>query len=96
MICTRTPTEGNSLIWWKENQDKYPLLSKLARSYLAIQGISVPSELVFSTLRDIVSAQQAALSPECGHVDFLKNEFETLNEAKHNWDKTLKNKGDSF
>ena len=59
----------NPLVWWKAHQDKFPLLARLARKYLGIPGTSVPSERVFSTVGDVVSAQRAALKAE--HVDSL-------------------------
>ena len=34
--------------WWKDNSDKYWRLSVLARRYLAVLSISVPSERIFS------------------------------------------------
>ncbi|KAI4810851.1 hypothetical protein KUCAC02_013779 [Chaenocephalus aceratus] len=55
------------LVWWKEHQYEYPLLSHLAKRYLCIPGTSVSSERVFSTAGDIVTAQRSALLPE--HVD---------------------------
>ncbi|XP_034038593.1 zinc finger BED domain-containing protein 1-like [Thalassophryne amazonica] len=60
---------GNPLSWWKEHQTEYPLLSRLAKTYLCIPGTSVSSERVFSTAGDIVTAQRSALNPE--HVDQL-------------------------
>lgn len=59
---------GNVLMWWKEQVD-LPLLSKLARSYLSIPATSIPSERVFSTAGDIVTAQRSLLLSE--HVDQL-------------------------
>uniref|UniRef100_A0A3B3XPC0 Uncharacterized protein n=1 Tax=Poecilia mexicana TaxID=48701 RepID=A0A3B3XPC0_9TELE len=53
------------LVWWKEHQYEYPLLSHLAKRYLCIPGTSVSS--VFSTAGDIITAQRSALLPE--HVD---------------------------
>ncbi len=57
------------LNWWRENRSKYPLLSPLAKAYLSIPATSVPSERVFSTAGDIVTAQRSQLLPEI--VDML-------------------------
>lgn len=57
------------LVWWKDHQYEYPLLSHLAKRYLCIPGTSVSSERVFSTAGDIITAQRSALLPE--HVDQL-------------------------
>lgn len=61
--------EGNPLNWWKGNQEKYPTLAKLAKSFLCIPGTSTPSERLFSVAGNIVSKKRASLSPE--HVDML-------------------------
>ncbi|XDV11106.1 hypothetical protein PO909_000131, partial [Leuciscus waleckii] len=37
------------LVWWKEHQYQYPLMSKLAKRDLCVPGTSVSSERVFST-----------------------------------------------
>ena len=66
----------NPLLWWMQNQFRFPLLSRMAKLYLAIPATSVPSERVFSTAGDIVTASRACLKP--GHVDkliFLKKNF---------------------
>lgn len=57
---------GDVLQWWK-NQVDLPLLSALAKSYLSMPATSVPSERVFSTAGDIVTAQRSLLHPD--HVD---------------------------
>jgi hypothetical protein len=59
------------LIWWKERQADFPLLSQSARVWLCIPSTSssVPSERVFSTAGDIVTAQRSALSGD--NVDKL-------------------------
>ena len=59
---------GDVLQWWKKQVD-LPLLSALAKSYLCIPATSVPSERVFSTAGDIVTAQRSLLHPD--HVDQL-------------------------
>ncbi|XP_039607958.1 E3 SUMO-protein ligase ZBED1-like [Polypterus senegalus] len=60
---------GNALYWWKGHQSDFPLLAKLAKTYLCIPGTSVPSEWVFSTAGDILNSQRSVLSPE--HMDQL-------------------------
>lgn len=67
--CPGIPVNCSALDWWKENQGKFPLLTVLAKKYLCIPGTSVPSELVFSTAGDILTAQRANLKSK--HVDML-------------------------
>ncbi|XP_053551460.1 E3 SUMO-protein ligase ZBED1-like [Bombina bombina] len=59
--------EGNPLSWWKGNQEKYPALAKLAKSYLCIPGTSTPSERLFSAAGNITSKKRASL----GHVNIF-------------------------
>ncbi|KAL3872287.1 hypothetical protein ACJMK2_040221 [Sinanodonta woodiana] len=59
----------NPLMWWKVNETSFPLLAKLAKMLLTIPATSVPSERVFSTAGDVVSAQRASLTGE--NVDIL-------------------------
>lgn len=67
--CPGIPVNCSALDWWRENQGKFPLLAMLAKIYLCIPGTSVPSERVFSTAGDIVTAQRANLKSK--HVDML-------------------------
>eukprot|EP00063_Salmo_salar_P052190 XP_014027025.1 PREDICTED: zinc finger BED domain-containing protein 4-like isoform X1 [Salmo salar] len=70
------PLDGDPLAWWKSNECKYPHIAMMARCYLAVPGTSDPSERVFSTAEDIVTAKRSSLSPD--NVDiliFLKNNF---------------------
>ena len=63
------PLSAAPLLWWKLNCHKCPLIAKAARIILCVPATSVPSERVFSTARDIVTAQRASLSPD--NVDAL-------------------------
>ncbi|KAM9420246.1 E3 SUMO-protein ligase ZBED1-like [Salvelinus alpinus] len=68
------PVDGAPLARWKSNECKYPHIAMMARCYLAVPGTSAPSERVFSTAGDIVTAKRSTLSPD--YVDiliFLKN-----------------------
>ena len=66
---SRAKMEANPIDWWGARSHKYPILARVACSYLIIQGTSVASERVFSTTGDLVSAQRACLLPE--NVDKL-------------------------
>ena len=61
--------DANPLGWWKEHDKMYPRFATLARRYMAVPGTSVPSERVFSTAGDIVTASRSCLTPE--NVDIL-------------------------
>ena len=64
------------LKWWKERSFYFPYLSNLVKSRLCIPATSVPSERVFSTAGDIVSAQRASLKPDMVDIlIFLKKNF---------------------
>lgn len=41
---TPLPLTGNPLSWWKDHEQEYPQLSKVARSFLCIPGTSVSAE----------------------------------------------------
>lgn len=55
---------GNHLEWWKKHEIYYAILSHLAKLYLGISATSVPSERVFSSAGDLITAQRATLKPE--------------------------------
>nr|XP_057922488.1 E3 SUMO-protein ligase ZBED1-like [Doryrhamphus excisus] len=58
------PLSSCPLKWWRENCGQYPLLSYLAKACLSVPATCVPSERIFSTAGDIVSAQRSQLLPE--------------------------------
>ena len=52
------------LAWWRENESRFPLLSKIAKKYLCIAATSVASERVFSTSGYIVNPRRNKLKAE--------------------------------
>ena len=55
---------SNPLNWWKLNQDRLPILAKLAKRFLGISASSVPCERLFSTAGNIITETRSRLSPE--------------------------------
>ncbi|XP_069102962.1 E3 SUMO-protein ligase ZBED1-like [Argopecten irradians] len=58
------PLKADPLKWWKDNGYFFPLLSHLSMRRLCIPATSVPSERVFSTAGDIITAQRGALNSD--------------------------------
>ena len=51
------------LIWWKNNQTKFPILSKIARDYLAMQASSFLLERGLSSSGFTVTDMRSRLHP---------------------------------
>ena len=69
MSSPQIDAEDEPLVWWKANCKMYPMLSKLARKYLAVCATNSPSERIFSSSGHIVNSLRANLNPE--KVDML-------------------------
>ena len=52
------------LLWWKNNQAKYRLLSAVALHLLCIPATSAPSERVFSVAGLTIAKDRARLAPQ--------------------------------
>jgi hypothetical protein len=50
------------LTYWNNNKERYPILSKMARNYLAIPSTSVGCEEMFSKANDLVTNKRNNLS----------------------------------
>ena len=62
--CSFIPVTENPLEWWVSRQFKYPKLSTLAQSLLAVPRTSVPAERIFSAAGALVTARRSNLSPD--------------------------------
>jgi zinc finger BED domain-containing protein 1 (E3 SUMO-protein ligase ZBED1) len=72
----------NPYMWWRERAANYPLLSVVARKWLAVPASSAASERMFSSAGLTVSKKRTRLKTD--HVStlvFLKTAWPTL-EAK--------------
>ncbi len=54
---------SDPIAWWRDNQARFPLLSKVGRKYMTICATSAPSERVFSKAGNIVSPLRSSLKP---------------------------------
>jgi hypothetical protein len=50
------------MTFWKFNRYSYPILSAMARDFLAIQASSVPSERAFSAGANLVSKKRCSMT----------------------------------
>ncbi|CAG5100650.1 Similar to Zbed4: Zinc finger BED domain-containing protein 4 (Mus musculus) [Cotesia congregata] len=60
--CGLIGPQQDPLIWWRQEKNKYPRLSLMARRYLGIPSTSSESERLFFTAGDIVSDKRTSLS----------------------------------
>ncbi|XP_065645229.1 E3 SUMO-protein ligase ZBED1-like [Hydra vulgaris] len=64
MFSAMPATKQPVLEFWRDNKDKFPLLSEAARKLLCIPASSAPCERIFSAGGNIVSAKKTKLQPE--------------------------------
>jgi|GraSoiStandDraft_24_1057298.scaffolds.fasta_scaffold25211_2 hypothetical protein len=70
----------NPFEWWAGKKTKYPVLSKMARIYLAAPATSTPSERLFSDAGNLLSAKRTRMSPELfKRIMFLKRNASKVN-----------------
>lgn len=71
--------KGNPLEWWRERASAYPLLSVVARKWLAVPASSAASERVFSSAGLTVSKKRTCLKADrVSTLVFLKTAWPAL------------------
>ncbi|CAN6334191.1 unnamed protein product [Urochloa humidicola] len=63
-VVVRSDESFNVIAWWKKNSDAYPILSLMARDFLAIPVSTVSSQSAFSVAGRILGKDRTSLSPE--------------------------------
>jgi len=71
------PIPGNldPLDWWKINEKSFPILSKLAKCYLAMPASQATAERLFSIGKDIMSEKRTLLSPDLFEALVLTSKY---------------------
>ena len=65
-------SDGDPLSWWRSHRAEYPVMARLARKYLTVQGTSTPAEHVISRLGIVLSKSRQAMSgPIFSKIIFL-------------------------
>ena len=56
--------ESDSLMWWLGQQEKFPILSRIAKRYLAVYSCSTSSERLFSDAGNLLTAKRTRMNPK--------------------------------
>jgi hypothetical protein len=69
----KIPFNQNPFEWWLNKKNKYPVLARMARIYLAAPATSTPSERLFSDAGNLLSPKRTKLNSELfKRIMFLK------------------------
>ncbi|EXX64721.1 hypothetical protein RirG_140090 [Rhizophagus irregularis DAOM 197198w] len=67
------PLSSDPLAWWSEKKDSFPILSRLARKYLAVSATSTASERLFSDAGNLLTNKRTRMKPQLfKRIMFLK------------------------
>ena len=82
---TGPSNNSNPLDFWRDNEKRFPLLSSIAKKYLAVMATSTTAERVFCTLGLVLTKRRLSLTGENVNKllflsDKLKNESEDMKD----------------
>ena len=74
------------VLWWKEHQNEYPILSLIAKDYLIIQSTSVTAKQAFSVAGNTITQTRNKLEPETAKAilclkSWIENRLGIINEV---------------
>ncbi|TFY75902.1 hypothetical protein EWM64_g8111 [Hericium alpestre] len=67
--------ESRALEWWKDHSKHFPVLSRIARDILAIPGVSVLVERLFSSSKHTLSDTRSSLMAETASMAVVSKEL---------------------
>uniref|UniRef100_A0A0A1WDS8 Transposable element Hobo transposase n=1 Tax=Zeugodacus cucurbitae TaxID=28588 RepID=A0A0A1WDS8_ZEUCU len=71
------------LKWWGVNENRYPLLSKVALKFLTIPASSAPAERVFSLAGNVITEKRNRLGPtSVDNLLFLHSYYKHMNKSE--------------
>lgn len=74
---------NNPLDWWKTHENRFPILARIAKSYLAIEATSASSERIFSKASRITTRDRNRLSPDMvGCLMYISSNLDWWEEFK--------------
>jgi len=80
-LMPKSQYQDNALLFWKDHEHTFPLLSQLAAIYLGISASSVPVECLFSTAGLILNGKRSSLMPDkLNKIVFLHDNFTLITE----------------
>jgi hypothetical protein len=56
--------KNDPLVWWHGQEENFPILSKIAKKYLAVYACSTSSERLFSDAGNLLTAKRNRMSPK--------------------------------
>ncbi len=65
----------NSLSFWRHNEDRFPILSKLALKYLSMPATSASVERLFSVGGSIISSRRSSMAIETAEKLILYKDY---------------------
>lgn len=70
----------NPLMWWSTKKENFPILSGLARKYLAVSATSTASERLFSDAGNLLTNKRTRMKPKLfKQIMFLKRNSSNFN-----------------